>query len=244
MSVVSQDIEQSARFVPPVPKALEETGLTSVMLEDLIFKVMLNKGAMTGRDLAQDLCLHFGIVEKLLADMKQRLLIGHKESGTMGDFVYVLTDQGQAKGMVAREISNFSGAAPVPFKDYLASVNVQSIRNESPGLAQLQEAFEGLVFEDKLFDTIGPAVNSGRGLFLYGVPGNGKTTIAERMCACFKNDIFIPKSILIEGQILQLYDPQNHVPFETEEDKPLIAKYDQRWIRIRRRLWILNTTPF
>jgi predicted ATPase with chaperone activity len=221
------------RFVPPVPRTLEATGLTQVLVEDLIFKLMLSKGAMTGREIATDLCLHFTVVEPILADLKSRLLLFHKTNSGVGDFVYMLTEMGQEKGMAAREISAYSGSAPVPFADYLEAVRAQSIRKEQPTYETLAAAFEGLIFDSSLFDTIGPAVNSGRGLFLYGEPGNGKTTIAERLAACFKNEIFIPKAIYVEGQILQLYDPQNHQPTKNDENS-LIAKHDPRWIEIKR----------
>ncbi|MCE3236638.1 MAG: hypothetical protein K0Q50_2829, partial [Vampirovibrio sp.] len=223
-----------SRFMPLVPKTLEETGLTSVVVEDLIFKVMLAKGAMSGREIAADICLHFTVVEPLLSDLKARLLVYHKTSSGVGDFIYMLTETGQEKAMIAREISAYAGAAPVPFADYLAAISAQSIRNEKPDFAVLAEAFKDLIFDSKLFDTIGPAINSGRGLFLYGEPGNGKTTIAEKLAQCFSNDIFIPKAIFVEGQILQLFDPQNHHPTESAPPNALIARYDQRWIEIKR----------
>jgi predicted ATPase with chaperone activity len=227
--------ELAGRFVPAVPRVLEETGLTAVVVEDLIFKIMLGKGAMTGREIATDLCLHFAIVESILADLKARLFVAHKGSAGVGDFIYMLTEMGQEKAMIARDISAYSGAAPVPFSDYLKAVKAQSIRNEKPDFDTLSQAFKDMIFDATLFDTIGPAINSGRGLFLYGEPGNGKTSIAEKLAACFKNDIYIPKSIYVEGQILQLFDPQNHQPTQTDGDNaPLIAKYDPRWVEIKR----------
>jgi len=220
--------------MPPVAKTLEETGLTTVVLEDLIFKILLGKGAMTGRDISNDLCLHFSVVEPILSELKSRLLLFHKSNSGVGDFLYMLTETGQEKAMIAREISAYAGAAPVPFEDYLYGIECQSIRNEKPDYAVLANAFKDLIFDAKLFDTIGPAINSGRGLFLYGEPGNGKTTIAEKLAMCFSNDIFIPKAIYVEGQILQLYDPQNHQPVASGNANALIARYDQRWIEIKR----------
>jgi predicted ATPase with chaperone activity len=222
----------SSRFVPAVPKTLAETGIAQVVVEELVLKVMLAKGAMTGRELAMDLCLHFTLLETILADLKSRLLISHKNNAGIGDFVYALTDVGQEKAMMARDISAYAGAVPVRFEDYLVAVKAQSIRNEKPDYAVLSEAFRDMIFDESLFDTIGPAINSGRGLFLYGEPGNGKTSIAEKLALCFNNDIFIPKALFVEGQILQLYDLQNHDP--VPQDNPLMAKYDQRWVEIKR----------
>jgi predicted ATPase with chaperone activity len=235
MNTGSVSNEAKPRFVPSVPKTLEDTGLTPVTVEELIFKVMLAKGAMSGREIANDLCLHFTIIEPILADLKTRLLLFHKTNSGVGDFIYMLTETGQEKAMVARDISAYAGAAPVPFEDYLKGIKAQSIRNEKPNYDVLANAFKDLIFDSTLFDTIGPAINSGRGLFLYGEPGNGKTTIAEKLAQCFSNDIYIPKAIFVEGQILQLFDPQNHEPVQPPENaNPLIAKHDQRWIEIKR----------
>lgn len=220
------------RFIPLIPKTLQETGLVQVVVEELILKIMLAKGAMTGRELAADLCLHFPVVENILADLKSRLLLFHKNNVGVGDFVYTLSEGGQEKAIMARDISAYAGAVPVRFEDYLQGVKAQSIRNEKPDYSVLSQAFRDMIFDEALFDTIGPAINSGRGLFLYGEPGNGKTTIAEKLALCFNHDIFIPKAIYVEGQILQLYDPQNHD--RVEPDNPLLAKYDQRWVEIKR----------
>ena len=219
--------------MPPVPREMGDTGLTTIMIEDLIFKAMLGKGAMTGRELATDLCLHFSILEDILADLKSRLYIMHKNNAGVGDFVYMLSETGQEKAMIAREVSAYTGAAPVPFADYLKAIHAQSIRKEKPSQQVLTEAFKDMIFDTALFDTIGPALSSGRGLFLYGEPGNGKTSIAEKLASCFSHDIFIPKALLVEGQIIQLYDPQNHQPAHPDET-PIIHKFDPRWIEIKR----------
>ncbi|MEB3287915.1 MAG: hypothetical protein VKJ04_10475 [Vampirovibrionales bacterium] len=229
---VNSELDPPASFVPGIPRTLEETGLGAAVIEELIFKTLLAKGALSGREISDDLCLHFSIVEKILADLKNRLLVAHKANVGMGDFVYILTDNGQEKALAAREISAYAGAAPVVFEDYLYAVSQQSIRSERPTKTSLQQAFSDMIFDEALFDTIGPAINSGRGLFLYGEPGNGKTTIAEKMAQCFRHHVFIPRALLIEGQIVQLYDPQNHEAIA--EEGGLLARYDRRWVEIRR----------
>lgn len=217
---------------PPVPRSLEETGLELLIVEELILKTLLAKGALTGRELSDSVCLHFSIVEKIMADLKARLFVAHKDNAGMGDFVYILSDLGKETALKSREVSAYVGPAPVPYEDYLYSIELQSIRNETPTEETLKEIFADMVFDESFFDTLGPAVNSGRGLFLYGEPGNGKTTIAEKLSQSFGQNIFIPKALWVEGQIVQLYDPQNHEPVPV--DKSLIAEFDQRWIKIKR----------
>ncbi len=222
---------------PPVPRSFEELGIPMVMLEDLIYKVLLSKGTLAGRDLAKEICVSFSILEPILGDMKQRMLLGYRSTASMGDFLYVLSETGREKALVARDISAYAGSVPVPFDYYLEGVDAQSIRNEVIGLEHLKQAFSDLILDQSIFATLGPAINSGRGMFLYGDPGNGKTSIAERICKCFENNIFIPKALWIDGQIVQLYDPQCHVAIEEGEQS---KDYDNRWILIKRPVVIVG----
>jgi predicted ATPase with chaperone activity len=79
-------------------------------------------------------------------------------------------------------------------------------------------------------------VNSGRGLFLYGAAGNGKTSIAERVTKAFGNTIWIPRAIGVDGEIIRLFDPSAHeeAPLEPTSGLMSVAKVDKRWVRIRR----------
>ncbi len=104
----------------------------------------------------------------------------------------------------------YFGSAPVSLTDYIASVDAQSLTKQHPTPEALARAFADLLFNEKMLDRLGPAINSGRGLFLYGAPGNGKTSIAERVTAAFGHDIWIPRAIGIDGEIIRLFDPVNH----------------------------------
>jgi predicted ATPase with chaperone activity len=217
------------KFYPPVPEDLDTTGLNEKLIEDLIFKLLHSQGVMTGRQIADEICLHFKIVEPILLDLKQELFLAYKSHAGVNDFVYMLADQGRAKALIAAESTAYVGSAPVPFNEYLKSVERQSIQKENPGLEELRDAFHDLVLEPYVFYTLGPAINSGRGVFLYGAPGNGKTSIAKRVHKCFKDAIYIPKTLLVSGELLKFYDPQWH---KAVEDKGV--QYDRRWIRIER----------
>jgi len=223
-----KDISEK-RFYLHVPEHLDKTGLNEKLIEDLIFKLLHSRGVMTGIKIADEICLHFKIIEPILSELKQKLFLTYKSDAGVNDFAYILTEQGRAKALIAAETSAYVGSAPIPFTDYLKSVESQSIQNETPGLEELKEAFNDLVLEQHIFFTLGPAINSGRGVFLYGAPGNGKTSIAKRVHKCFKDAIYIPKTLLIGGELLKFYDPQWH---KAVEDKGL--QYDKRWIKIER----------
>jgi predicted ATPase with chaperone activity len=220
-------------FYPTVPKDLSQTGLHEKLIEDLIFKLLHSRGVMTGRQIADDICLPFKIIEKLLLDLKRQLFLAYRSDSGLNDFVYMLTEQGRIKANIAVESSAYVGPAPVPYDDYLRSFESQSIQKENPGSEELRLAFEDLVMEPHILDTLGPAINSGRGVFLYGAPGNGKTSIAKRIHKCFKDTIYIPKTLLISGQLLIFYDLQWHRAI-TEEKNDEASQYDKRWIKIER----------
>lgn len=223
----------AAPFFPPRPTGLEETGLNRVLIEDLICKILLSAGSLCGREIARTIGLPLGVIGDLLYDLKQRLILAYQATSGLNDFDYILTEAGRQKALLAREQSNYIGTAPVLFADYLQSIDRQSIRNERPGRRQLQEAFRGLVLPEEFFSLLGPAVNSARGLFLHGAPGNGKTEVAIRIASCFTDTIYIPRTLLVEGQLIQLYDPQCHTRVYVS-DAGAPQHSDERWVRIKR----------
>ena len=221
------------RFYPFVPNDLNQTGLHEKLIEDLIFKLLHSRGVMTGRQIADEICLPFKIIEQILLDLKKQMFLAYRSDSGINDFVYMLTDQGRTKALIAVESSAYVGSAPVPYSEYLKSFESQSIQKENPGSEELQHAFYDLVMESHILDTLGPAINSGRGVFLYGAPGNGKTSIAKRIHKCFKDSIYIPKTLLISGQLLKFYDLQWHKAIVAKDsDKEL--QHDKRWIKIER----------
>jgi len=222
-------------FFPPEVETLAQMGLPDALIESLIFKHLLAVGSNTGRGIARDLCLPGKPAHQMLADLKARQFVVYKGAASMGDFEYALTDAGRerARGFIAE--SSYAGCAPVPLHDYVASVRAQTITLEQPGLDALRRAFSDLLIRESMLDILGPAINSGRGMFLYGHAGNGKTSIAERITMCFGTHIWVPRAIYVEGQIIQFFDPQCHERVGT--DAPSIVKgaaHDARWVRIRR----------
>ena len=103
----------------------------------------------------------------------------------MGDYIYQLTDMGRERAKKLAEICTYFGAAPVTLRAYNESVAQQTPTNVRPTVSDLNRAFNDLLVNPKILRRLGPAVNSGRGLFLYGQPGNGKTSIAERVTRAF-----------------------------------------------------------
>lgn len=222
-------------FRPSEPRTIEETGLTPTLIETLILKYVLLLGSASGRQISEQVGLPFGILEGIYGSLRQRQLFVHSGSAQLGDYVFTLTDQGRQRAKQAMDQCAYVGYAPVPLDDYLVSVDAQSVRAEAPRRAQLQKAFADISVEPHFLDTLGPAINSGAGLFLYGAPGNGKTTLAKRMTICFGQSIWIPRTLTDDGQFVKLFDAAYHEPVETASTSIMkTSEFDRRWVKVKR----------
>ena len=223
-------------FVPIEPSSFEEAGLTDTEVEALTLKYLLARGDATGRDIAGQVKLPFALVDALLRELKSQQLVGHRGAAAMNDFQYQLSDLGRERARRYAQHCTYFGSAPVSLADYIASVDAQSLTHQQPTAADLRRAFDGLLLCRRMLDRLGPAVNSGRGLVLFGPPGNGKTSIAERITAAFGEEIWLPRAIAVDGEIIRLFDPVNHreVPLEANDGLLDHRRVDRRWVRIRR----------
>jgi len=222
-------------FRPETPTCLAETGLSGGFIEDLILKCLLSSGSESGRKISSLLCLPLPVVEERFDVLRSRQLISPTGSAMLGDYVYQLTDKGRERAQRAMQHCCYVGPAPVPLEDYVNSVSAQAIRAEKPKRTQLEKAFEDIHVEPDMFDRIGPAVTAGKGMFIYGAPGNGKTTLARRITHCFGQHILIPHAIIEDGQIIKLFDGACHERVRSEHDSIIKSNDgDPRWLRIRR----------
>ncbi|NLE39667.1 MAG: AAA family ATPase, partial [Pirellulaceae bacterium] len=235
--VASSTAAETARltndFVPIEPDSLEAAGLSDTEVEMLILKYLLARGNASGRDAADQVRLPFGMVETLLWRMKNDQMVVHRGSAPLNDYDYQLTDVGRERARRFAAHSTYFGSAPVILDEYIASVKAQSLNSQHPTADDLHRAFGDLVLNKGMLDRLGPAINSGRGLFLFGPPGNGKSSIAERVTAAFGETIWIPRAIIVDGEIIRLYDPVNHDEIPLEASNGLIhqRKIDRRWVR-------------
>lgn len=228
--------ESEDSWLPREPQTLEESGLSPADVESLILKQLLIGGQATGRKIAEQIKLPFGISQELLRGLKQQMLVNYKSQAAMGDFEHELTTDGEAKARWYVERCTYCGAAPVPLREYIATVEKQSVRKWRPKLADLCTAFSDLTLSPAIISTIGQAIYTGRGLFIYGPPGNGKTSIAERVIRAAEQHIWVPRTIVVTGEIIRLFDPASHeeVPPTSSGHLLEMARYDRRWVRIKR----------
>lgn len=222
-------------FRPSEPSSIQETGLPISLVESLVIKRLAMVGMTSGRQLANDLCLPFAALETMYQQLRARQIMVHKGSAPLNDYSYALTDSGRERAAAAAQVCSYIGPAPVPLMDYVLSAEAQTIRAESPKRTQLRNAFKDISINEDLFESLGPAVNSGAGLFLYGEPGNGKSTLAQRITQCFGHEIWVPHAIFEDGQIIKFFDAAYHQQTQDDSDSLIHdAGYDKRWVKIRR----------
>jgi predicted ATPase with chaperone activity len=222
-------------YSPSQPRNLKETGLTEALVDGLICKHLAVAGTESGRGLAESVCLSFGILEDRLQRLRARQLLSHRGAAPLNDYLYGLTEQGRDFTQSQLEACSYRGPAPVPLADYVMSVDAQTISAEAVKRQQLEQAFADIVVNPALFAQLGPAINSGAGLFLYGSPGNGKTTLAERITLCFGQNLWVPRALIVEGEIIKFFDQAYHVPVSGARQSILRNDtQDQRWVLIRR----------
>ena len=225
-------------FLPAKPATLEESGLGEELVEQLMFKYLAVFGTSKGRSVAEYICLPFNLVEPMLSTLRTNQFVVHAGAAPFNDYYYSLTTQGRTRAMSFMEACAYVGPAPVPLPDYVISVEAQSITAEAPGPEQLAEAVRDISVDPNLFESLGPAINSGAGMFLYGPPGNGKSTLAKRITLCFGQEIWIPHALCEDGQIIKLYDSAYHKPVVSDNRGiTKCGEHDRRWLKISRPRW-------
>jgi predicted ATPase with chaperone activity len=222
-------------FFPKAPNTFAESGLNAFMLETLILKYFSANPDAKIRKCAKHVSLAYGIVEGFVKKLKEQHKLEYVSTDLVNDYACRLTEGGRDATQKIKDECTYYGSAPVALRDYIVAVNRQAISKSKPDPTRLRAAFQDLCVNEETLERIGPAVNSGRGMFLYGAAGNGKTSLAERMSLAFGELIWIPRAVFVDEEVIRVYDPLLHdaVPIGPSEDFDANL-VDHRWVRIKR----------
>jgi len=229
------------RFFPPQPRSLAETGLSQTMGEELVLKALFFAGELRGADISQRIKLPQLIVDELIEGLRKQKFIDLKGGAGLGvgksSMIYTLTTFATDVLRQILDRNRYNGPAPVRMEDYFEAVSAQTVRGMRITKSKLQANFGDLVVKDFVFDSLGPAMNSGRSMFFYGPPGNGKTALCQSLVRCYDGDIWVPHALLVDDFIIRVFD---HTLHEVVPDDPNAPAQDQRWVRVKRPLVVVG----
>jgi len=222
-------------FLLRAPRSVEETGLNLGFLIDLALKVLYFEGFLSGYELAERMKLPYaGVVDQVLEFLKREKLCEVKGAGGFAEaaYQYAISDKGRLMAREALDRSHYAGPAPVPLAVYSDAIRQQSLGQIVVHQRTMRQALSHLVISEEVFAQLGPAVNSGKSIFLFGPPGNGKTVIAEAIGKMIMSGtIYIPYAVEVDGQVIKVFDSVNHVRAEALAGG---RNVDPRWVPIRR----------
>ncbi len=226
---------------PRAPRTMHETGLEEGFLLDLLLKIFYRIGLERPSEFSQVMKLSVGIIDELLQlamELKLVETLGQRGASLTAEMRYALSAAGRRRAQEALEKSGYVGPAPVPLNDFVAQCRAQSIRNEVLTRPMLERVFARLTLAEELMAQIGPAVNSGQSIMLYGPAGNGKSSIATAITNAYQDKVYLPHAFEVDNQVITLYDPTVHQRLDRDEAEEQGLRrgtgFDRRYVVCRR----------
>lgn len=230
--------------MPIEPQSIEATKIHEADLLTLLIKLIYSGRLQTIRQFVDAIKLPYHIVLELVPKAVDRQLLrslGMRDSANLIDMSYVLTEEGRRTAQDALQQSRYVGPAPVTLEEFTDMVSRQKLTNEAVTYERIRRALSDLTFDDVIVEKSGPALNAGRAMLLYGPPGNGKTSVALRFANIFSDVICVPYAVMIEGQIMRVFDTsfhrELHNPKVNDSSPASFIKHDEfdaRWVPCRR----------
>jgi hypothetical protein len=227
---------------PSQPQSLEDVGLEEAEVLKLMIKTIHAENLESPAKIAEEIKLPFTIVGKLLKEADDRKFLEpltNSGATTLANMRYTLTANGRSYAADALEQNHYVGPIPVSLDAFCERVIMQRITKERIDRETIKDSFADIVITKEFIEQIGPAINSGRSILLYGPPGNGKTSVAQRVGSIYQDIVYIPYAFHVDGQIIKVFDMGIHEPVQQVEtgNRPQTLRkenFDQRWVPCRR----------
>ena len=230
--------EVGAAPVPRAPRTFEESRFPEAMLIDLLLRLLARSGELRAGEIAQRLGVPLTVIEPTLEFVRAEKLLEVPRRGSFdADVAWQLTDGGRVRAADAFDKCRYIGPMPVALSDYIERVGAQSVHGVRVEPDRLREALGDVVVSGQLVSAFGAALNAGRGIYLYGGSGSGKTYLAEHLVRVLHGPIWVPHAIHVDGEIIQFFNPLVHQPIEVPRQNAALDRQvagDRRWLQVKR----------
>ncbi|GEA51102.1 hypothetical protein VIN01S_19060 [Vibrio inusitatus NBRC 102082] len=230
---------------PPIVSSFDELEIPQAVVENLIIKHLAAYPKSDVLQLAKSLGIVTHLIEDILADLRTKAVIEVFQPSSQSLFSeaakshvrYALSELGQTQADIAFKKDAYIGPVPVSLQSYNSMVKAQDLRINLITRPDVERALDDVYGSQRLIPVLGPAINSGRALLLYGHAGTGKSFVAARILNSLNTSVYIPHAVYAAGNIIKVFSEQHHKPIDDSHDREVISlksHYDKRWVLCER----------
>jgi MoxR-like ATPase len=223
---------------PTAPQSIADARLEDRVLADLALRLAYTVARFTTEWVGQQLHLSVALADEVLEQLTAEGLIQETLRTGPGRSHYNITPQGRETAERLLEVCRYIGPAPVSLNAYSALLRWQFANTPLAKPEHVAAALSRMVLSPQAMQLAGLSVSSGRSLFVFGPPGNGKSSLGRQIRAALPGDYWIPYCISVGDSVIRVFDDQSHQRIEITGEKA--ATIDPRWVRIRRPLVIVG----
>ncbi|WP_114788052.1 AAA family ATPase [Vibrio tetraodonis] len=223
---------------PTVPTTFEGLGIPRVVVENLVVKHLAAYPKSDILQLTKLLAVNSHLIEDILVALRAKSLVevfqasaGSFSSQTAGHVRYGLSEAGVQEADTAFLKDAYLGPVPVSLSAYCEMVKEQDVRAQMVNRADVEYALSDVLGAQRMIGVLGPAINSGRALLLYGGAGSGKTFVATKLLNSLNTSVYIPYAVFAAGNIIKVFSPQHHKRIDDNNEQTITFKehHDRRW---------------